>query len=324
MSESAQGVDVLLSAGMVSRRQFLVASSSALVAGRLPAQTARVDVAAIEHDRILADAKGSNPTIPNQAAAFVLTKDPAYATKTLPLYKSLASVEPQPDILAHLPLAEAAVALRFLVDALPEGELNAIGAYLTQIQTHLHTDRAMLLARDTHDHRASAWLLISSAIARYQRDDRTLDANRALFRKPTIRNQIHADGTFHEELATANPYRNSLFNFDLLTGACQLLASPFDLLWDFELPDGPGMRSVAAYLYPLIKDRNKWPNVSDASNFHDLPGRRPGLLFAGRAYNRPEYVDLWRTLPVNAVPALAGTFPIREPLLWVARAQHGL
>ena len=309
---------------MVSRRHFLVGSTSALVACRLRGQTARVDVAAIERERILADAGGPSPTLPTLVAAFVVTKDQAYADKSLPMYQSLVGMKPQSDILAHLPLAEAAVALRFLVDALPEGDLNAIGAYLSQIQTHLHTDRAMLLARDTHDHRASAWLLISSAIARFQRDDGTLDANRALFRKPTIRNQIHADGTFHEELATANPYRNTLFNFDLLTGACQLLASPFDLLWDYELPDGPGMRSVAAYLFPLIKDRNKWPNVSDATNFHDLPGRRPGLLFAGRAYNRAEYVDLWRVLPVNTVAALAATFPIREPLLWVARAQHGL
>ena len=309
---------------MLSRRHFLALSTAALAAPRAKAQTARIDVAAIEHDRILTEAQKNNQTIPNQTAAFLLTKDPTYATKTLPLYQSLITLTPQPDILAHLPLAEAAVALRFLVDALPEADLNTISAYFTQIQIHLHTNRAMLLERDTHDHRASAWLLISSAIARYQRDENTLDANRALFRKPTLRNQIKADGTFHEELATPNPYRNSLFNFDLLTGTCQLLASPFDLLWDYELPDGPGMRSVAAYLYPLIKDRNKWPNVSDATNFHDLPCRRPGLLFAGRAYNRPEYVDLWRTLPINTIPALAPTFPIREPLLWITRAQHGL
>ncbi len=325
--------DMLLSAGMVSRRHFLTASTAALVSTQLRAQTARIDVAAVEHDRILADVKKlGNPATPidlSQAvatltAAFLLTKDAHYATQTVPHLKALTALKLGSDVLPLIPLAEAAVALRFLTDALPEDALDGINSYFTDIQKHLSADRDMRLARDTHDHRASAWLLVSSAIARYQRDDRVLDANRALFRKPTLRNQIRADGTFPEELATPNPYRNTLFNFDLLTGVCQLLASPFDLLWEYELGDGPGMRSVSAFIYPVIKDRNKWPAVSDLQHFHELPGRRQGLLFAGRAYNRPEYVELWRSLPAEIPAALGDTFPIREPVLWNTRAPHGL
>jgi Alginate lyase len=315
---------------MLSRRHFLATSIAALAATRIKAQTSHIDVAATEHDRILADIKtlpapttliALSQNISTLTAAFVLTKDEAFAHRATPHLLTLPQQTQPAEITALIPIAEIAIALRFLVDAF---DPTPIHDYLTALQTRLHTDPAMLLARDTHDHRASAWLLISSAIARSQRDEATLDANRRLFRKPTLRNQINADGQFHEELATPNPYRNTLFNFDLLTGACQLLASPFDLLWEYELPDGPGMRSVAAYLYPVIKDRNKWPSVSDAQHFHDLPGRRSGLLFAGRAYNRPEYVELWRTTPPAIPTAIAETFPIREPLLWTTRAQHGL
>jgi hypothetical protein len=51
-----------------------------------------------------------------------------------------------------------------------------------------------------------------------------------------------------------------------------------------------------------------------------LPIRPPSLLFAARAYGRPEYADLWKKLPPDTtIPELQRTFPIRQPLLWVTR-----
>jgi len=319
---------------MLTRRHFLAASASTLIAAQLRAQSSP-DVAAIERTRILAAAPAAlnakpatlpdlSTTIATLTAAFLLTKDDQYAKHALAHLNALTGIKPTEDILTLIPIAELAVAFRFLVDSASSSQLSKLDEWFLGIKLFLNADPEMTLARDRHDHRASAWLLVSSAIARYQRDDTTLDACRRIFRKPTLRNQINATGQFPEELATPNPYRNTLFNFDLLCGVCQLLASPFDLLWDYELIDGIGLRVVAAALYPVIADRNKWPAVSDAEHFHDLPGRRPGLLFAGHAYKRPEYVELWRSLPPEIPPALAESFPIREPLLWITRAQHGL
>lgn len=328
---------MLPSPGMLTRRYFVISSAAVLAAQALPAQTARIDVAAEERPRILTDAKSAltaNPaqiralctTLATLTAAFLLTKEELYAARAQAHLLSLTQIEIKPDtsILELVPIAEAAIALRFLVDAIPENDLKTINDWLASLQDLLNTARPMLLARDTHDHRASSWLLLSAAIARSQRDDKALDAARARFRRPTLRNQINAQGLFPEEMATPNPYRNTLFNFDLLCGACQLLASSFDLLWEFDLPDGPGIRVVAASLFPMIQDRGKWTGIADATHFRDLPGRRPALLFAGRAYNRSEYVDLWRSLPPAIPPGLEDTFPIREPLLWTTRALHGL
>jgi len=125
-------------------------------------------------------------------------------------------------------------------------------------------------------------------------------------------------------MATPDPLRNTLDNFDLLTGACQMLSSPFDDIWHDELVDGVSLRNAAAFLFPILADRAKWPGVSDAEGFRDVPLRRPGLLFAGRAFNRPEYVELFRSLPTQVPAALAASVPIREPLLWTTRAAHGL
>jgi len=320
---------------MLTRRHFLAASVSAVVAARLHAQSSSMDVATVERTRILAAAPtvlvakpttlpDLSSTIATLTAAFLLTKDEKYAARALTHLSSLSGIRPGEDVLTLIPIAEIAVAFRFLVDSASASQLSALDEWLLGVKLFLNADPEMTLARDRKDHRASAWLLVSSAIARYQRDDHALDTCRRLFRKPTLRNQINLQGEFPEELTTTNPYRNTLFNFDLLCGVCQLLASPFDLLWDYELPDGVGLRSAAATIYPFIADRNKWPGVSDAEHFHELPGRRNGLLFAGHAYKRSEYVELWRSLPPEIPPALAASFPIREPLLWTTRALHGL
>ena len=229
-------------------------------------------------------------------------------------------------IMDLVPLAEIARASSFVTDALaaPPERAAAVTAWFSALAGWLGSDRQMMLARDAKDHRASAWLFLSTALARATRDDKALDECRRRFRRPTLRNQITEDGRFPQEAATPNPYRNTLMNFDLLAGACQLLTTPFDDEWNYELQDGPGMRSVAAFLYPLIADRNKWPFVSDAEFFRELPGRRPALLFAGRAFNQPQYVQLWQSLPAVVPREVAASFPIRQPLLWTARAPHGL
>ena len=130
-----------------------------------------------------------------------------------------------------------------------------------------------------------------------------------------------ADGSFPREMSSPLPYRNSLFNLDMLAGICDLLSTRFESAWDYELQDGPGMRVAIAHHFPYILSRGTWPYRADTTLFTALPLRQPSLLLAGRAYSRPEYVDLWKTLPPDPVnPILQHTFPIRQPLLWIRRA----
>ena len=286
-------------------------------------------------------------TVACLSTAFLLTSEPQYATEAaehLRVWLLAPATRLQPSfgmagcapgtttgtpagIVDLVPLAELARSLVFLLDspALSPEEWDGLRAWFEAANDWLNSNRAALIARDTKDHRASAWLLIASAFARLSRDEAALETCRKRFRAPTLRNQIRSDGVLPQEVATPNPYRNTLFNFDLLAGTCQLLSSPFDQLWSYELIDGVGLRIVAAYLYPVIAHPEGWSFVADASHFRDLPWRRPGLLFAGRAYDRPEYVELWQQLPAGPPPeAIAGSFPIREPLLWTAHALHGL
>ena len=285
-------------------------------------------------------------TVACLCAASLLTNDPRYAARAsehlrVALLSTANRINPQFDlagcapgtmtgapvgIVDLVPLAELARAVSFIYNdaSMTAEEWEAVTAWFRSAQSWLNSNRAALIARDTKDHRASAWLLIASAFARLLRDENGVEDCRKLFRKPTLRNQVRADGVFPQEVATPNPYRNTLMNFDLLAGACQLLHSPFDPLWPFELIDGVGMWIVSAYLYPLIAHPERWPFTADAAGFRNLPGGRPGLLFAGRVYDRPEYVATWHDAAGEAVPEIvAASFPIHQPLLWTARAPHG-
>jgi hypothetical protein len=276
-------------------------------------------------------------------AAFVLTKDLRYASQAIAHLKTwfidpatsmtpsllYAQVIPPAKsgrfegIVEAVHLAEVAHSLPFLAtsEALAPSDLTALQTWFANYFDWLNTSRLAGLARDHKSHHGSSWLLQAAAIAHLnQQDDRPLTTLRHQFKSTTIRAQILADGSFPHELTTPDPYRNSLFNLDMLAAICLLLSTRFESVWDYDLQDGPGMRAVVARHYPYILDRGRWPYRADATHFTDLPIRPPSLLFAARAYIRPEYADLWKTLPADTtIPELQRTFPIRQPLLWVTR-----
>jgi Alginate lyase len=282
-------------------------------------------------------------TVPALTAAFVLTKDSRYASQAIAHLKTwfidpatsmtpsllYAQVIPPAKtgrfegIVEAVHLAEIAQSLPFLAtsEAVTLPDLTALQTWFANYFDWLNTSRLAGLARDHKSHHGTSWLLQAAAIASLnQADDRPLTTLRHQFKSTTIRAQILADGTFPHELTTPNPYRNSLFNLDMLAAICLLLSTRFESVWDYDLQDGPGMRSAVARHYPYILDRGAWPYRADATHFSDLPIRPPSLLFAARAYGRPEYADLWKTLPPDtAIPELQRTFPIRQPLLWVTR-----
>lgn len=281
--------------------------------------------------------------VPSLTAAYVLTKDEQYAkhavahlvawfvtpeTAMTPSLEYAQVVAPAKTgqaegIIEAVPLAEVAQTIQFLSNAesLTPENLVTINQWFTGYLDWLNNSRTAGLARDMRDHNGSSWLLQAAACARLNlKDDRALTTLRHQFRSSTIRAQITYDGSFSREITTPNPYRNSLFNLDMLAACCELLSTRFESVWDYELQDGPGMRVAVARLYPFIANRRSWPYRADAQFFNELPLRRPALLFAARAYNRPEYAETWRILPPDTSnPELDRTFPIRQPLLWITR-----
>jgi hypothetical protein len=282
--------------------------------------------------------------VPALTAAFVLTNETRYAQQavthlrawfldpTTRMTPSILYAQTIPPAKAGRPegvveavhLAEVVQSLLFLTnsEALTEADYTGLKKWFAEYFDWLNTSRLAGLARDNKNHHGTSWLLQTAAIAHLTQaaDDAPLTTLRHQYKSSTIRAQVLADGTFPHELTTPNPYRNTLFNLDMFAGVCVLLSTRFESVWEYELQDGPGMRTVIARLFPYIANRGTWPYRADAMYFSNLPIRPPSLLFAARAYSRPEYASLWTSLkpdPPNA--ELQRTFPIRQPLLWITR-----
>lgn len=282
--------------------------------------------------------------VPALTAAFVLTKEERYvqqavahlrawfvneATQMTPSILYGQTIRPakvgRPEgVVEAVHLAEVVQSIPFLSisEAFPVADQAAVQKWFAEYFEWMNSSRLAGLARDTKDHLGASWLLQAAAIAHLTeiKDDAPITTLRHQYKSSTIRAQIRADGFFPHELSTANPYRNTLFTLDMFAGICLLLSNRFESVWDYELQDGPGMRTVIARMYPCILDRGVWPYRADVEHFKELPIRPPSLLFAARAYQRPEYAELWKKLkPDPTLPELQRTFPIRQPLLWVTR-----
>jgi Alginate lyase len=148
------------------------------------------------------------------------------------------------------------------------------------------------------------------------RDDLTVSC-RNRYKSVLLPNQVAADGSFPEELRRTKPFGYSLFNLDAMAMVCQVLSTAADNLWTYELPDARGMRKAVAFLFPFIADKRKWPHKPDVMYHDEWPMRHPSLLFAGRAFAEPAYLDLWQRLPADSeVEEVIRNFFVRQPLLW--------
>lgn len=290
-------------------------------------------------------------TVATLTAAFVITTEQRYAAKAAEhirawfidpatrMTPSLQFGQRIPNItkenfegvLDTVPFAEVARTIRFLKssEALTPEELTALHKWFADYSQWLNESRTGGLARDSKDHHGSSWLFQCAAYADANAtgltsDDAALTALRHRFHTVTLRAQMNATGNFPHEVSSPNPYRSSLFNLDLLTLSCELLSTRFENPWEYELQDGPGMRSAIAYHFPFMLNRSAWPYPADLTHFKELPARRISLLLAGKAYSRPEYTDLWKSLsplPDTAAPELLRTFPVAQPLLWFSRTR---
>ena len=180
----------------------------------------------------------------------------------------------------------------------------------------LTTDKFGIDERDTTNNHATCWVMQAAAFAHYTGNQVVLRDCRTRF-KTVLLQQMAPDGSFPRELGRTKPYGYSLFNLEAMATIAQLLSTPEDDLWTFELPDGRGMRKAMAYMVPFIRDKKSWPKPPDVMYHEQWPMRQASLLFAGVALKQPDYIDLWSKLPADStVEEIVRNFFIRQPLLW--------
>jgi len=175
--------------------------------------------------------------------------------------------------------------------------------------------RTEAAAKNNH---SVAFFVQVAAFAKFTGDEAKLAEARRQFREIFVPNQMATDGSFPLELKRTKPYAYSIFQLDNLAILCQLLSTPSDNLWSFEMQDGRGIRRAMLYLYPFLADKSKWPLPPDVQAWNDWPARQPGLLFAGITFGEADYLKLWQSLPADPTDAeVQRNIAITQPLLWL-------
>jgi hypothetical protein len=278
--------------------------------------------------------------VPALAAAWKITKDSRYAAhaaRHLRAWFLDASTRMNPHlqyaqaikgrvtgrgigIIDTIHLVEVARAIEVLEpsNALSKEELKGIKQWFADYLRWMTTHPYGIDEREAKNNHGTCWVMQVAAFARLTGNQELMNYCRERFKTVLVPNQIANDGSFPQELRRTKPYGYSLFNLDAMTTVCQLLSTPQDNLWTFELSDGRGVRRAVEYMAPYIRDKKSWPLKPDVMYDPEWPRRHSSLLFAGLAFGNTEYLKLWTTLKADStVEEVVRNFFIRQPVLWV-------
>lgn len=202
--------------------------------------------------------------------------------------------------------------------ALSQEEQEGVRAWFARYLEWMTSHPYGIEERDAKNNHGTCWVAQVAAFARVTHDERLLSYCRDRFKAVLLPEQMAADGSFPQELRRTKPYAYSLFNLEALAAVCQMLSTPKDDLWTFELADGRGMRRALSYMEPYVRDKKRWRLPPDVAYDTEWPMRQSSLLFAGLALAKPEYVTLWATLRADSdVEETVRNFFVRQPVLWV-------
>jgi len=171
---------------------------------------------------------------------------------------------------------------------------------------------------NTKNNHAACWVMQVGMFARLTGNSEVLELCRNRFKTILLPNQMAADGSFPLELERTKPYGYSLFNLDAFMTCSEILSTETDNLYEFSTPDGKNLKQGAEFLYPYVVDKSSWPYAHDVMYWEEWPVRHPFLLFAGKAYDNPAFIETWKSLEgYPETQEVIRNLPVRNPLLWL-------
>lgn len=219
-------------------------------------------------------------------------------------------------------LVEVARAAPLIAESgvLPGADFADVKKWFADYVAWMTTSKNGMEERDAKNNHGTCWLMQVAAFAKLTGDRTLLTYCGDRFRKVIVPGQIEPDGSMPLELRRTKPYGYSLFNLEALATLCQIVSETGDNLWKFATPDGRSVGKAIEYMFPYIKDKKTWPKPPDVMYFEDWPMRQEALLFGGWAYNRQDYIDVWKKLPADSnVDEVIRNYFIRQPVLWRGR-----
>jgi len=166
------------------------------------------------------------------------------------------------------------------------------------------------------------YLIQVAAYALFTGDQAALDETRAFFKQVIVPNQIASDGSMPMELKRTKSFAYSVFAANGLAILGKLLSTENENIFEYETPDGRGIRKATGFLFPYLSGASSWPRP-DISGFTvgELAPIAP--LFVGQALGIGEYLAFY----ASRAHHLSTNFEIRrdqsvkQPWLWVQGAR---
>ncbi len=200
--------------------------------------------------------------------------------------------------------------------ALRGEKLEAIKSWFSDYVSWLTTHEYGISERDHPNNHGTWWTAQVAVFADFTGNDSIREFCREHFKNTLLPNQTAEDGSFPLELERTKPYNYALFNLDGMAMICHVLSTEGDDLWRHSV-DGKSIAKAMDFMFPYIKDKSTWPYPPDVQYFEFYPIRHISLLLAGKALNKPAYIEVWETLEADPKnEEVIRNNPIRQPLLW--------
>jgi hypothetical protein len=223
-------------------------------------------------------------------------------------------------IIDTIHLVEVARAVEMLESsaALSKAELRGVKQWFADYLNWMTTHPYGIDEREAKNNHGACWVMQVAAFASLTGNQELLGYCRERFKTVLVPNQMTADGSFPQEMRRTKPYGYALFNLDAMATICRILSTQQENLWTFELADGRGMRKAMEFMTPYIRNKKSWPLKPDVMYDQEWPMRHCSLLFAGQAFDKPDYIELWKTLRADStVEEVIRNFFIRQPVVWL-------
>ena len=215
---------------------------------------------------------------------------------------------------------EVAQSVRVLSNkgAIPADQAEEIKDWFSEFLTWMTTHQYGIDEMNTSNNHAVCWLATAGIMAVLTDNQDVIDLCVYRFKNIALPDQMGEDGSFPRELGRTKPYGYALFNIDAFANVAQILSTTEVNLWDFETTDGRSVKLGMEFIFPFIEDKSSWPYGQDVYIWEKWPARQSSLLFAGLAYDNPEYIDMYLSLdPDPEHPEVIRNLPVRHPAIWM-------
>jgi hypothetical protein len=198
-----------------------------------------------------------------------------------------------PGVIDGLHLAEVALALHKSIRVLSDKRvLAACRAWFHEYFRFLSDPQWGRIESLRENNHATAYWLQFVAVALFIRARSPLLDARKWLADRCLPHQMSQEGSFPSELSRTKPYGYSLFQVNCLALLYQTLNLGGDeSVWEVALPDGRGLQSAVNWIWPFMKEPEKWPFPQDVQYFDAWRVRQPALFIAGTAFGNSVYLD---------------------------------